>query len=213
MEVKMPHYKIPYRDRILMFDLRADLHEDIIKAVGKIVDEFIADAIFSKDFMLDWLPIRLISAGKKIFIQEPSDDEFEWRNDITASVRDYLGGRKIHDLMQLDISTVEYSQAIAVHKNVNIDEYCILHRSEAESSKSSGWKVVSEEVWNNQDEFSNLRFSDFYTIGVFEFTKIIGREISQVLSLPPRSAIAVKKPLSKFISITENEQDIIPLQI
>lgn len=207
------HYKIPYQDRTLIFDIRADLHEDVIGIIGGIIDEFISDAIFSKDFMLDWLPIRLISAGKKIFIQEPSDDKLEWRNDITSSVRDYLGRRKIHSLIHVNIFAIEYNQGIAIHKSVNIDEYCILHRSEAESPKSSGWKVVSRDIWNDQDEFSNLQVSDFDTVSVFEFTKIFGREISQVLSLPPRSAIAVKKPLRKFISITENEQSIISLKI
>ncbi|NTY00688.1 hypothetical protein [Deinococcus sp. JMULE3] len=198
---------------MLMFDAQSPLGNQAPELLGNLLDEFILDGVFSKDVILDWLPLRMIRAGRNIFLQEPCDHNFQWRNDITQTLGDYLGRRKIHSKVSQPIVSFSYRDSLSLRRDLNLDSVIVFHRDVKLGGSHHGWSVVSIEDWNDEVAYTKLTSADFHTTTVFEGLNSIDRRLAQVLSLPDFSAFAFRKGRNEIMMIGTGDQEncFIPL--
>ncbi|MFC3835317.1 MULTISPECIES: hypothetical protein [Deinococcus] len=198
--------RIAYGERVLIFEIEDAYLVYVIPVLSVLIDEFILDSIFSKDFILDWIPVRFISAGRNIFIQEPSRENLTWREDITSTIRDYIGRREFHKSANVEITAFRYNQGIAVQNGLELGATMVFLRAHPGSEYSSGWKVVSAEVWNSPETLDGLSNDDYFTTNILEFVDTVGRYITQALSLPPQSVFAFRAGRESVLYLPENNR-------
>ncbi|MXV20487.1 hypothetical protein [Deinococcus xianganensis] len=206
-------FKIPYGETVLMFDAESPLGNQAPEILSGLLDEFILDGVFNKDFILDWLPLRLIRAGRTIFLQEPSNHSFQWQNDITRTLGDYLGRRRIHTEISQPMVPFSYRDPLQLRHDLDLKGVIVFHRNVNLAGSHHGWSVVSIEDWNAEGTYTELTAVDFRTTTVFEGLNSVDRRLAQALSLPDFSAFAFKKGRNEIMMIGTGDQEncLLPL--
>ncbi|WP_155298495.1 hypothetical protein [Deinococcus kurensis] len=206
-------FKIPYGETVLMFDAESTLGNQAPGILSGLLDEFILDTVFSKDFILDWLPLRMIRAGRNIFLQEPSNHNLQWRSDITQTLGDYLRRRKIHTEVSQPMVSFSYRDPLHLRHDLDLDSVIVFHRNVQIGGSHHGWSAVSIEDWTDEVAYTKLTSTDFHTTTVFEGLNSIDRRLAQVLSLPDFSAFAFRKGRNEIMMIGTGDQEncLLPL--